>query len=73
MHRVILAVGMVLGVGCGQPTEEDCLDDEVFLEETCTRCGNAGGCAQTGPECRPTCDDEDAVECQDGVSVRMCD
>lgn len=73
MQRMIIGLGVMWGVACGQPTEEDCLADEVFLEDTCTRCGNAGGCAETGPECRPTCDDEDAFDCKDGVSLRMCD
>ena len=73
MLRVLFGLWTLGLVGCAEVQPEDCTDDEVYVEETCTRCGNAGGCAATGPDCRPLCEDEEAFGCRDGVSVRMCD
>jgi hypothetical protein len=73
MHRALFGLWALGVLGCGEVQPEDCTADEIFVEDSCTRCGNAGGCAETGPECRPTCDDEDAFDCRDGASRRMCD
>ena len=73
-QQTLMAVGLVFTVGCGQQvSQEDCLEDEAFVTDACTKCGNAGGCKTSEPACLPTCDDESAFDCIDGVERRMCD
>jgi hypothetical protein len=49
---------------CDGVQPEDCLEDEVYREEMCLRCGNVGDCART-------CDT--GFGCEDGVEVSTCD
>ena len=74
---VVLVVGLA---GCGdepagvQP--EDCGSEEVFVEDACKQCGNAGGCAEREPACLPACDtrsDCASPVCREGACRRGCD
>jgi hypothetical protein len=73
----MLAFWMFLAVGgCGQSstvTDADCADDETFVADYCTRCGDAGGCAEQGPACVAQCSDTGSVTCVDGLESPACD
>ena len=76
LEDAMLALWMFLAAGCAEPatvTDADCTDDETFIDDYCTRCGDAGGCAESGPACVAHCTDTGSVTCVDGLVSPACD
>jgi hypothetical protein len=53
-------------------TEDTCAGDQVFVPDMCLECGPTDECLETGPACRPPCDDTAAFDCVDGARVLVC-
>lgn len=68
-----IVFGLILGACDPKVTEESCEDDEVYVEDYCVECGNAGGCDRTGPACLEACTDT-GYDCIDGARwPTLCD
>lgn len=70
--RSTLALVVLGAFGCAdgaepEPSEQDCAEGEVWVEDACLQCGEAGGCDEQGPACRPVCED-----CPDGYEPMLC-
>ncbi len=77
MTRFIVPIGVFLVcVAACEPitaiTPDSCATGQVYVESMCLECGPDDGCLETGPACRPACDDTAAFDCQDGAQVNVC-
>ena len=82
--RSVLVCVLMLGFGCSDDKADTASDSGVSPQcpgnsiyvEVCIECGDAGGCEQTGYECRDACEsDEDCAggeSCHDSDDGRFC-
>lgn len=74
-YLIPIGISLVCFVGC-EPvptlTPDTCADDQVYVPSMCLECGPDDGCLETGPACRPPCDDSGAFDCRDGAQVNIC-